>query len=193
MNQESPIAMNKAIAGLALFVLFAGCTRSGGEEPKRTTEDTTQESSDEASSASGQETVDLRSQFDLAAAIRVIERVGDDEARASALAALSESWQGARYRWTVTFLPAFCPNADGCHVVPFERGGKDNDIVQGWVPQLELSDSQWQRLAGACAPRETRCRVTFAGTLSEFRISTEELTRLTFSDVSLLAVADTAL
>ena len=182
----------KIIATFAFLVFLVGCTRSSEEGLAGVSDQRAQKPSPETSATPGQATIDHRSQFDLAAAIRLVEHVRNDEDRASAFSELSRSWQGSRYRWTVSFLSAFCPNASGCHVVPFERGGKDKDIVQGWSPQLEISDSQWERLAGACAQRQTPCRVTFAGTLSEFRISTEELTRLTFTDISLLAVTSDA-
>ena len=171
---------------LASLLLISACTRAG--------EETKQEGSSGSAKAPVAEpavnALDARSQFDLAAEIRVIEREGDDYERAHALADLSDSWEGQRYQWTVNFLSAFCPSEDGCHVVPFDRGGKDKDIVQGWSPELGITAAQWQRLSSACAKTDEQCQLTFEGTLSSFRISTEELTRLTFSDISLLAVGD---
>ncbi len=176
--------MNKLFIATTCFALLGACTRTSVEQG----EQGEQPSAEPSAKPAVPSAISLRSQFDLAAAIRVIEHEQDDEDRAFSLAQLTESWEGERYQWTVGFLSAFCPNAQGCHVVPFDRGGKDNQIVQGWSPQLELTDAQWERLAGACAKGSEQCRVTFSGTLSEFRISTEELTRLTFSEVSLEAV-----
>jgi hypothetical protein len=177
--------MKTSIVAIATLLLLGACSKSGDKGKRVPAEPTAIAPADVPG-----DTLDARSQFDLAAAIRVIEHEGDDDERAFALEDLSKSWQGERYQWTVNFLPAFCPNEEGCHVVPFDRGGKDKDIVQGWSPELEVSAAQWQKVSKACAEAEGLCRLTFEGTLSKFRISTQELTRLTFSDISLLAVGD---
>jgi hypothetical protein len=177
--------MKNSLVAIASLLLLIGCSKSSEQAAQLPAEPATALALEAPSGA-----LDARSQFDLAAAIRVIEHEGDDDDRAFALADLTTSWQGERYQWTVNFLSAFCPNEEGCHVVPFDRGGKDKDIVQGWSPELEISAEQWQRLSKACAAEEGLCQLTFEGTLSNFRISTQELTRLTFSDVSVLAVGD---
>ena len=171
---------------LASLLVLTACSRAGEDASK----DQNKPTAETPLASALAHAIDTRSQFDLAAAIRVIEREGDDYERAHALADLSDSWEGQRYQWTVNFLSPFCPSEVGCHVVPFDRGGKDKDIVQGWSPELEITAAQWQRLSQACAQSDEQCRLTFEGTLSSFRISTEELTRLTFSDISLLAVGD---
>jgi hypothetical protein len=176
--------MNHPTFALLGLLAATSCTKADDEAVKPLTEIAVPAKVAEAI------TLSARSQFDLAAEIRVIEQKHDDDERAFSFANLSDAWQGERYEWTVNFLSSFCPNENGCHVVPFDRGGKDKTIVQGWSPELKLSAAQWERVSSACAATEGPCRLTFEGTLSQFRISTEELTRLTFSDVSVIAVGD---
>ena len=177
--------MHRFQVALLGLVLTASCARSAdeGAPASKDTKVTT-------AAATAETPLSSRSQYDLAAAIRVIEKEQDDDERAFSLATLSDAWQGERYEWTVNFLTSFCPNENGCHVVPFDRGGKDKDIVQGWSPELKLSAEQWRELSDACSQSEGHCPVTFRGTLSKFRISTQELTRLTFTDVKLVALGD---
>lgn len=180
--------MNRIYSAVASVLFLAQCTSTDrSNEAQRMPQQTSAVSAQQPLVT---ETIDSRSQHDLAAAIRLAERHNDEDERAFQFATLAESWQGQRFRWTTYFLPVFCPNEDGCHVVPFNRGGKDKDIVQGWSPQLELSQDQWKGLSSSCSTSEDQCQVTFEATLSKFRISTQELTRLTFTDVSLVAVGD---
>ncbi len=174
--------MNRIYLAISSLLAFAQCTTTDANKES--------EPAPVAMEAKGPATIDTRTQHDLAAEIRLAERHSDEDERAFQFSALAESWQGQRFRWTTFYVSAFCPNEEGCHVVPFNRGGEDKDIVQGWSPQLKLSQEQWKQLSTQCATAEGQCRVTFEATLSKFRISTEELTRLTFADVSLVAVGD---
>lgn len=177
--------MNRIYFAISSLLVLAQCTTTDANRESDPTPVVI-----EAKAPSAPATIDTRTQHDLAAEIRLAERHGDEDERAFQFSSLAESWQGQRFRWTTYYLSAFCPNEDGCHVVPFNRGGEDKDIVQGWSPQLKLSQEQWKQLSTECSKAEGQCRVTFEATLSKFRISTEELTRLTFADVSLVAVGD---
>jgi hypothetical protein len=128
--------------------------------------------------------VDSRSQYDLAAAIAEAERMYPDEAE-DALDRIRREWQGKRFRWKVYLVPALCPSAEGCHVVPFDRAGADRTILQGWMPRLELTPAAFAVLREQCGDRP-RCDIEFEGTLSRLVLSTDDLTSLHFGDVRIM-------
>jgi hypothetical protein len=125
--------------------------------------------------------VDPRSQYDLAAAIAEAEGMHPDEAE-DALDRVRREWQGKRFRWKVHLVPALCPSAERCHVVPFDRAGADRAIMQGWLPRLELAPAAFAALQAQCGDRP-RCGIEFEGTLSRLVLSTDDLTSLHFGDV----------
>jgi hypothetical protein len=128
--------------------------------------------------------VDPRSQYDLAAAIAEAERMYPDEAE-DALDRIRREWQGERFRWKVYLVPALCPSAERCHVVPFDRAGADRAILQGWMPRLELAPAAFAALSEQCGDRP-RCAIEFEGTLSRLVLSTDDLTALHFGDVRIV-------
>ena len=141
----------------------------------------------EAPLKSGPLVKDKRSQYELAADIKSAELKQDEDDRSDALFDIIDDWRGKQYRWTVYYVKAFCSNPERCHIVPFDRGGKDRKIVQGWTPQLKLSKAEWDKIPAGCPDKAPQCLVTFEGTLAKFTLSTQELTALRFEDVTIIA------
>ena len=126
---------------------------------------------------------DPRSQYDLAAAIKTAETAPPDEAD-SKWNAIRRDYHGKRLTWTVFYAPALCTSHERCHVVPFDRTGKDKAIVQGWMPRLEMSPETFAELQKTCAGKE-RCQFRFEGVLYHLTLSADHLTSLHFKDVKL--------
>lgn len=127
---------------------------------------------------------DTRTQYDLAAALAAIEQLPRDQA-ALELPELRRDWIARRYQWKVDVVPALCASVERCNVQPFDTGGADRHIVQGWMPRLELDQADLASIQRAC-PDARRCTITFRGTLTKLVLSTEEFTALGFTDVEIL-------
>jgi hypothetical protein len=125
--------------------------------------------------------LDPRSQYDLAEELARADAL-DVDARQPELDRLRRAWEGRRYRWEVFLVPVLCARQDDCHVVPFDRARAGARIVQGWLPRLDLDETQLARLKDGCAARE-RCAVEIEGTLRRFVLSMDDPTSLRFDDV----------
>jgi hypothetical protein len=81
-------------------------------------------------------------------------------------------WQGQALHWSVTRYRSLCSSADSCFVAafPIARPAK-----HGWMPQLELSAAEYDKLDRACGAAEP-CRVQFQGTLRDLSVSAEQPT-----------------
>jgi hypothetical protein len=111
------------------------------------------------------------------------EALGDDGA-ALALAEIRRDWLGKRLRWQVYVIPALCARPDLCHVLPFDRGGRDRAVVHGWMPELHLDLQTFAAVHATCAG-EPRCLVEIEATLGGLELSTEYPTALAFHDVKI--------
>lgn len=133
---------------------------------------------------SGPPIEDTRTQYDLATALAAIEQLPREQA-ALELPELRRGWIARRYQWKVHVVPALCASVERCNVQPFDTGGADRHIVQGWMPRLEIDEADFASIQRACTGAE-RCTVTFRGTLTKLVLSTEEFTALGFTDVEIL-------
>jgi hypothetical protein len=127
---------------------------------------------------------DTRTQYDLAAAIAALEAMPRDQA-ALEMPGVRRDWVARRYQWKVYVVPALCSSVERCNVQPFDTGGADRRILQGWLPRLEIDEADLAAIQRACASTQP-CTVTFRGTLTRFVLSTEEFTALGFTDVEIL-------
>jgi hypothetical protein len=127
--------------------------------------------------------MDARTQYDLVKEIAAAEAMPKDAA-APRLLEIRRDWIGKRYQWKVDVIRAVCASAASCNVLPFDTGGADRHIVQGWMPQLELTEDAFAAIQRTCKDAD-RCTITFQGTLSKLVLSTEEFTSLGFTDVAI--------
>jgi hypothetical protein len=123
-------------------------------------------------------------QYDLLKAITQAEAMNAEKAEERYLQ-IRREWSGKRVHWRVFVIPQLCQSADQCHVMPFDRFGKDKKVLQGWMPKLEIDSQALAAIHKSCA-QQKRCSIEFEGTLSQFTLSTEFLTNLRFSDVKIL-------
>lgn len=193
MKTSSIVAAMLAALGLAA----AGCEERTGPrtEPRQDTagaavrqapgpEATEATEPTEAVEPSGPPIEDTRTQYDLATALAAIEQLPREQA-ALELPELRRGWIARRYQWKVHVVPALCASVERCNVQPFDTGGADRHIVQGWMPRLEIDEADFASIQRACTGAE-RCTVTFRGTLTKLVLSTEEFTALGFTDVEIL-------
>jgi hypothetical protein len=138
----------------------------------------------EAAAPSGPPIADTRTQYDFATALAAIEQLPRDQA-ALKYPELRRDWVARRYQWKVHVVPALCASVERCNVQPFDTGGADRHIVQGWMPRLEIDEADFASIQRACTGAE-RCTITFRGTLTRLVLSTEEFTALGFTDVEIL-------
>jgi hypothetical protein len=169
---------------LASALTWAGCDQRQPTQPAdpAAAAATTAPGSEEPAPAAPS-TLDTRTQYDLAREIAAAEAMPKDEASLR-LPEIRRDWIGKRYQWKVHVLPPMCASVESCNVMPFEIGEKDRQIVQGWMPQLELTQDDFAAIQSACKGAD-RCTITFQGTLSKLVLSTEEFTSLGFSDVEI--------
>jgi hypothetical protein len=184
MMRNSPVCLLPLM--MVALLAWPGCK----DKPKARNQDPGQNPGPATlSDAPGTEpVVDSRTQFDLAAAITAAER--SDEAE-DALDRVRRDFQGKRYRWTVYVMPALCPSAERCHVLPFDRAGADRTIMQGWMPRLELDADSFVALRRQCGD-QPRCTIELEGTLSRLVLSTESLTSVHFGDVRIVTAPSPA-
>lgn len=97
-----------------------------------------------------------------------------------------DDWAGRRLRWDALRVSELCTSG-GCYVIPFDSARYPGIVREGWLPHLAVDPTQvHEACARAGVDRHTGCVVTFEGTLSTFRFTPEELTRLAFDDVALV-------
>lgn len=178
------------LAALGLSLTMTGCEERTAPEAEQQ-EDTAGAAARPAPSAEpsaetapGTPIADTRTQYDFASALGAIERLPRDEA-AMKLPELRRDWVARRYQWKVFVVPALCASTERCNVQPFDSGGADRHIVQGWMPRLEIDDTDLATIQRACASAQP-CTITFRGTLTKLVLSTEEFTALGFTDVEIL-------
>ncbi|WP_428266490.1 hypothetical protein [Haliangium sp.] len=172
-----------ALIGLGLGLsTFAGCESQRDRSTSALADPAVSERPPAAAAA--RVTVDARTQYQLATDIATTERMRPDEA-AVRLSEIQRDWQGKRYRWQVAVIPALCRAPQRCNVMPFDTGGTDRAIVQGWLPRLDLDDDAFAAIEHSCRGK-ARCRIEFEGTLSKLVLSTDAFTSLGFHDVEIL-------
>lgn len=125
---------------------------------------------------------DPRDQRALAEAIRAADQTDDPHA---ALLKIRRDWIGRRYTWQARYQAILCRSPQTCHVIAFERAQRDRDIVQGWMPRLNLDEASHAALVKRCA-KIKRCEIRFRGTLSQLTLAEEVLPAVGFADVELL-------
>lgn len=191
MKKRSTFAALLAVLGLGVAVF--GCEgrttpqaepqteKAGAAVQQAPAPETAQQT---AEPAPGTPIADTRTQYDLATAIGAIEKLPKDEA-ALKLPELRRDWITRRYQWKVHLIPVLCASVERCNVQPFDTGGADRHIVQGWMPLLEIDEADLAAIQRAC-PTAERCTITFRGTLTKLVLSTEEFTSLGFTDVEIL-------
>jgi len=134
--------------------------------------------------------VDPRDQYALAHAIA--QAKASREEIASALARTRSEWVGRRYRWELAFMPTLCADAGSCVMMPFDHHrDPEHPIRQGWLPRLELGDSERKALHDACQGH-ARCVVDLSGHLGQLELSTEQPTSMTLSQVRIHGVREAA-
>ncbi len=136
-------------------------------------------------SARAPASLDLRTQYDLARALTEVETSRDPDSVALGYHKIRTSWTGKRYRWRVRVIEPLCRSRDACNVLPFDRTGRDKNIVHGWLPHLVLDDTAFAAIRRTCAGKPA-CQIEMEGTLSEFLLDTEYPTSLKFRDVRVL-------
>ena len=126
-------------------------------------------------------------QYQLARELARAERAARSrDAKTDVLASLRSEWLGNRYRWQVRFVPPLCRLPERCNVAAFDESDPAaKELVQGWMPRLEISESQLAQLQAYCSSREA-CAFVFEGTLTQFSLSSDLPTSLAFSDVELV-------
>jgi hypothetical protein len=131
--------------------------------------------------------VDARDQYAL---VQEIISASDERPLeiAAALDEVRRGWKGHRYRWEVALVPALCRAGHTCLVMPFDHlRHRDLEIVQGWLPRLELTRQVHDALLHDCEPHR-QCVFTFEGELDRFVLNVEDPTSLAFTDVEILSV-----
>lgn len=167
--------VSPALAATFLCLALAGC-----RDESRTSRPAAAPAAPAASA-----TLDPRSQHDLARALSEVETSRDRNEASGAYARVRSSWVGRRYRWTVRVIEPLCQSRDACNVLPFDRTGRDKDVVQGWMPRLVLDDGAFAAIQRACTGRP-RCEIAVEGTLSRLVADTENPTSVEFSQIRVL-------
>ena len=126
-----------------------------------------------------------RTQYDLATAIDAADAADDPELSYDQI---RRTWLGKRYRWSVLRIAPLCRSPERCNVLPFDRGGRDARIVQGWMPRLHIGDAEMKAIEASCGDR-ARCALEFEATLSDMVLSVDKPTSLGFSDVAIIEAA----
>lgn len=175
--------MNARMALSVCLAALAGCADKN--EPTPSFADV--QSPAERAKAAG---VDGRDQYALLDAIVEAKgpKLGHDP---GILARVRGEWIDQRFRWDVRLQPALCRAIGDCTVLPFDHATREEPIAQGWLPRMDLSREQRAALVTRCTEHR-RCVITFEGTLSQFELSTEHPTSLTFSDIDIVATRDAA-
>lgn len=97
-------------------------------------------------------------------------------------AAVRQRWQGKRVRWTVTRVAVLCSSAEACYVQPFAAARRTETSAHGWMPQLELSAGEYEKLAAGCG-EAAACPVLIEGTLDRLNVSDELPTSVHLAEV----------
>jgi hypothetical protein len=168
--------VSPALAATFLCLALAGCRDEG-----RASGSAAAPAAPTTASAS----LDPRSQHDLARALTEVETSRDRSEASSGYARVRSSWVGKRYRWTVRVVEPLCRSRDACNVLPFDRTGRDRDVIQGWMPRLVLDDGAFAAIQRACTGRP-RCEIAVEGTLSRLVADTENPTSVEFSQIRVL-------
>lgn len=157
---------------LAIITCLLACTDRGDEAPVE---------------AEASTTIDPRDQYTLVQQI-IDARSRQEPELATALDAVRHDWQHRRYRWEVALVPTLCRAATSCVALPFDHlRHPDLQIVQGWLPRLELDTEVHARLLRSCEPHQ-QCVFTFAGDLDRFVLDAEDPTSLAFANVEIESV-----
>ncbi|MEM6996213.1 MAG: hypothetical protein AAF721_37245 [Myxococcota bacterium] len=171
----------RTVAALCLAAGLAGCTKPDPAPPAWQQATTPSE----RAMAEGP---DARDQYALLDAI--VAAKGDQLfADPGILARVRGEWIDKRYRWEVRMQPALCGAVGDCVVLPFDHNRRSEPISQGWLPRLSLDATGRTALAERCVGL-AQCVITFEGTLTQFELSTELPTSLTFGDVEVTAVRE---
>lgn len=180
MNRNGQRNRSAAILSLGFtLTAWAGCTTPETPPPAW------QQATTPAQRAAAQG-LDGRDQYALLDAI-VTAKGNALVADPSALARVRSEWIDHRYRWEARLQPALCGLVGDCVVLPFDHQSRPDPIQQGWLPRLDLDPAHRTALHQRCAGH-TQCVVSFEATLSQFELSTELPTSLTFSDVQVHSV-----
>lgn len=162
------------VLGLTAAAL-AGCTQRDGEADGPAPAP--------ATPAPVAPTDDARDQYALYDAI-MAARYGEAAKDPAILAKTRAAWIGKRYRWETGVQPLLCGDAGDCVVLPFDHSRRDEPMAQGWLPRLDLDAAARDALRERCAGVDGQCVVEFSGTLTQFELSNEQPTSLTFDEVS---------
>jgi len=175
------MAIAAALAALAVATL-TGCTQHSDAEA---TEDFNNQPVSFARAPADLPIVEIddRNQYALASAIAKIEQLDPFEAH-NAYRDLRKAWIGKHYRWRVFLVSATCQHANQCNVLPFDRAGADKSITQGWMPRVDIDAKTHASILRAC-DGESPCTVELEGTMAELILSTEQFTRMSFSNATL--------
>jgi hypothetical protein len=131
--------------------------------------------------------VDTRDQYALVQEI-IDARSRQPPELATALDTVRHAWQHRRYRWEVAIVPTLCRAATSCVAMPFDHlRHPDLQIVQGWLPRLELDADAHAKLLRDCEPHK-QCVLTFEGDLDRFVLDPEDPTSLAFANVEIQSV-----
>jgi len=131
--------------------------------------------------------IDARDQYTLVQEI-IAARSRQEPELGTALDTVRHAWQHHRYRWEVALVPTLCRAATSCVAMPFDHlRHPDLQIVQGWLPRLELDADAHAKLLRDCEPHK-QCVLTFEGDLDRFVLDTEDPTSLAFANVEIQSV-----
>jgi hypothetical protein len=176
--------MRRITITLAALVLFAGC-RNGRESKPRAVAERAPTTAANSNAARKRNNAAERMSGDspelLARQVADAQR-GSFDGREDAFVAIRKQWRGRRHRWTMRFLPALCPSASQCHLLPFDHHRFEGRIVQGWLPRLTMPAAQHAQLVERCRGHE-RCVVSLEATMTELTLSTVEPTAVTLSNL----------
>lgn len=107
----------------------------------------------------------------------------DDADRLGTWTEVKRRWQGQQLRWTVTLQRALCRSAETCNVAAFPV---QRPATHGWMPLMKFAPGEYEKLQATCGTAD-QCVFTFEGRLGELDVSGEFATKLTFSDVKIVA------
>lgn len=100
-----------------------------------------------------------------------------------------QRWQGHWVRWTVWRIPQLCGAEGACHVRPFSSARRSDAGAHGWLPEVELADSERQALLTGCGARAL-CRVTLEARVDELVVSDEAPTSIRLGSARVVATGD---
>ena len=123
-----------------------------------------------------------RTQYELVDELRSALRTPVED-RDQALTSLRAAWSGQVYTWEMHVIPALCTSPTRCNVAPFDHMRFEGVVVQGWLPAVELNETEHAELLSRCT--KSPCVATFRGTL-DLEVSAEEPTSVRLLDATVL-------